>query len=301
MKICKLASSLIVGAALSAAAFAQQAPAPSAAPSRQSSAAPSTKSGFSIGLSYDYFSFQQDYVGFKTVQAFWGPNDVFTDPGKITWKRDGGTVSIGGGKWALDGTYLQGSKRLDLPNRIGTTTFIDTVKLEDDIYDLRLRYNFTRSFYLAAGYYRQDTEQKYSFLLGTTSTPVAALSGEYSNEYVTLGLGLAQTIDMSSGWFWSFKEEATLLGGRSKGQKGIASATAAGPGQNQGTVQGESNSLFGGRVSLSSRLSWVVNDTVTLALEGGGEFRTFFDADSTSYNATESLGWFGRAAIRFSF
>lgn len=284
MKICKLASSLFVGATLTAAAFAQQ-PAP---------AVQSSGSGWSIGLSYDYYTFREEWGGAQAAIAYWGAGNVFSPPGKISGTREGGTVSLGKSKFAIDFSYLEGHKSILLPNRIGTITFEDRVKFSDEIIDVRFRYNFTRGFYMAAGYYQQDTEQTYSFVtltpVATARAAVPALSGTLGNKYVTLGAGLAQQVSLSPTWFLAFKEEATALVGSADTQTSTVAATR---------FASSSETVWGARATLSARLSWVVSSSTTLALEGGGEYRTFFNGGNT--NGDKSLGGFGRAAIKFNF
>lgn len=283
MKLSKLVASFVIGAALSGVAFGQSSPSPAA----------SSGSGWSLGFSYDYYTFEEEWGGARAAIAFWGATNTFSPPGKISGDRQGGTLSIGKGKVAVDFSYLEGDKSITLPNSVGATQFEDRVKFKDEVFDLRVRFNFSRSFYMSAGYYQQDTQQEYTWVPLPARDPrtrVNALSGTLGNKYATLGLGLAQQVSLGSNWFLAFKEEATGLLGSADTAKSTVAATQ---------FASDSETIWGARATVSARLSWVVNASTTLALEGGGEYRTFFNGGNTT--GDKSLGGFGRAAIKFSF
>jgi hypothetical protein len=257
--------------------------------------AQNTGTVYNLGFSYDYYSFREAWGGVPAIQTFWGAGVTVGDPGKISGTRDGVTASLGFNRVSFDLGFLKGDKAIFLPVTVGTAKYSDRVKLEDDIYDFRFRYNYSNRVFFTAGYYQQDTDQTYSYTPASnptaTPTAVSALSGAIGMKYLSLGMGFNWDGQMgTSKWYYAFKLQFTGLAGNAKTRKSTV-ANAAPSTDNEG--------IFGGRSAASLRFSYLVSDGFTVAVEGGVDTRGF--ASGTGVIGDQSYGSFGRGAVQFRF
>lgn len=259
--------------------------------------ATTTSTSSSWKFSVDYFKFKSEWGGMQLVKQIFS---AYTYPDK---KRDGdvfgGTLTFEKNKWGFDFQYHAGSDQLDLPNfetALPAAKFVDTVKFDEKSYAVNLRYKFTPTFYMSAGAYHNTLEQDYTWVAvgSTTVNSVDALSGEGSQTFGSLGVGLAGVYPIKDS-SWSFAPKVELLALYGKDTTPSASGTAA-----ASVVPGadKESTLFGYEGTGTLMLYYTSANAVTWAIEGGYKIRAF-GADRSSVSSQQGL--FVKMSLRKSF